>query len=75
MNGARLSERISTVPKKLGSGAGMRFVAAGGEIALEDSVYLGGGELRRAQQIVVTGSSVAASEGEAATLAWSWTRV
>jgi uncharacterized heparinase superfamily protein len=60
---------------KLGSGAGMRFAATGGEVALEDSVYLGSGELRRTQQIVIAGTSEAISEGEAAVAAWSFTRV
>ncbi len=39
---------------RLASGAGWRMRAVGGEVAIEDSVYLGrAGQMRRSQQIVV----------------------
>lgn len=40
---------------RLPSGAGWRFRASGGEMSLEDSVYVGSGEMKRAQQIVLAG--------------------
>lgn len=40
---------------KLPSGSGWRFQAKGGEISLEESVYLGDGIPRRTEQIVVRG--------------------
>jgi uncharacterized heparinase superfamily protein len=60
---------------KLGSGAGLRFSALGGEIAIEDGVYLGSGELRRSSQIVVSGTTAAVADGEAATVAWVFSRI
>ena len=60
---------------KLASGLGVRFAAAGGDVALEDSVYLGNGTLRRSQQIVVSGTAKAVADGEAALVSWSWSRV
>jgi uncharacterized heparinase superfamily protein len=41
---------------KLPTGEGWRFRAGGGEIAIEESVYLGGDTVRRAEQLVVTGA-------------------
>ncbi len=37
------------------SGGGWRFIATGGELSLQDSVYLGDGRPRRSQQVVITG--------------------
>jgi uncharacterized heparinase superfamily protein len=60
---------------KLPSGAGARFTCSGGETVLEDSVYLGDGNLRRASQIVVSAAGAAGASGEAAALAWSFARM
>ena len=60
---------------KLGSGAGARFSASGGEVAIEDSVYLGNGELRRSQQIVVSGVAEPLPEGDAATVTWVLSKI
>lgn len=47
-----------TVILKTASGQGWRWRGMGGVVRLEDSVYLGvGGDLRRTQQIVMTGSA------------------
>jgi uncharacterized heparinase superfamily protein len=41
---------------RLRSGAGWRLRADGGRISIEDSIYLGGPEPRRSEQVVITGS-------------------
>lgn len=41
---------------KLPGGEGWRFRAGGGEISVEESVYLGGEVVRRAEQLVVSGT-------------------
>ena len=41
---------------KLPGGEGWRFRAGGGEIGVEDSIYLGGGVVRRAEQLVISGT-------------------
>ncbi len=41
---------------KLPNGEGWRFRAGGGQIATEESVYLGGETVRRTEQILITGS-------------------
>ena len=40
---------------KLPNGEGWRFRSGGGEIAIEESVYLGGEQVRKCEQIVVSG--------------------
>ena len=40
---------------KLPGGEGWRFRAGGGDISVEESIYLGGGVVRRAEQLVVSG--------------------
>ena len=39
---------------KLPGGEGWRFRAGGGEVSIEESVYLGGGVVRRAEQLVIS---------------------
>lgn len=57
---------------KTPSGAGWRFRAAGAELALSDSIYLGKrGELRRTQQITLTGMT---QPGVTTTLKWALQR-
>jgi uncharacterized heparinase superfamily protein len=40
---------------KLPGGEGWRFRAGGGEVSVEESVYLGGGAVRRSEQLVISG--------------------
>jgi len=40
---------------KLASGEGWRFQASGGELAIEESIYLGGDVARRTDQLVIAG--------------------
>ena len=40
---------------KLPNGEGWRFRAGGGELTMEESIYLGGDTVRRTEQLVVTG--------------------
>jgi uncharacterized heparinase superfamily protein len=40
---------------KLPGGEGWRFRAGGGEVLVEESVYLGGGVVRRTEQLVISG--------------------
>jgi len=57
---------------RLASGAGFRFDAAGGRLALEESIYLGAeAGARRTEQIVVA-STLA---GEEALVKWSFKRL
>ena len=54
------------------SGEGWRFRAAGASIGLEESVYLGRtSEMRRAEQIVLTGTTAA----DGATIKWAFGRI
>jgi uncharacterized heparinase superfamily protein len=41
---------------KLPGGEGWRFRAGGGEISVEQSIYLGSGVMRRAEQLVISGA-------------------
>jgi uncharacterized heparinase superfamily protein len=57
---------------RLGNGEGWRFRAGGATIALEESVYLGQiGELRRAEQIVLSGTVPA----EGVAVKWAFGRI
>lgn len=69
---ASLVQGGQTVLLKLPSGQGWRFRAAGGEVSLHESVYLGlPGQTRRTEQIVLTGTI-----GEdGATLKWALRKV
>jgi uncharacterized heparinase superfamily protein len=40
---------------KLPNGEGWRFRTGGGELTVEESIYLGGDTLRRTEQLVITG--------------------
>lgn len=65
----------SAVLLRLPSGAGWRFRAEGGNITLEDSVYFGGGEIRRSNQITVTGGVTAEGPRPGAVIRWSLQRM
>lgn len=57
---AALAQDGETVLLRVGRGAGWLFRARGAEVALEPSVYLGrSGEVRRSQQIVLCGTTLA----------------
>jgi uncharacterized heparinase superfamily protein len=57
---------------KLANGQGWQFRAAGGVIALEESIYLGGeGEVRRAEQITIS----AEVEAGGTSLKWALARI
>jgi uncharacterized heparinase superfamily protein len=59
---ASLVQNRASVLLKLPSGAGYRMRVGGGTLKLEESLYLGTGQVRRAEQIVVVGTT--AAEGE-----------
>jgi uncharacterized heparinase superfamily protein len=50
-----LAQGGGSVILKLPNGEGWRFRCGGGSLTIEESVYLGGGILRRAEQLVVAG--------------------
>jgi uncharacterized heparinase superfamily protein len=50
-----LAQGGGSVILKLPNGEGWRFRCGGGTLAVEESVYLGGGVLRRAEQLVIAG--------------------
>ena len=52
---ASLQGEGEAVLLRLPSGQSWRFRAEGGEMALEESVYMGGSEPRRTEQIVLSG--------------------
>jgi uncharacterized heparinase superfamily protein len=60
---------------RLPSGAGWRFRAEGGNVTVENSIYVGSGEMRRASQIVVTGGVTAEGPRPGAAVQWAFTRV
>ena len=65
-----LNEARTAVLLKPPSGRGWHMQADGGRLALEDSVYFGGGTRRRTSQIVVSGRL----DGGAATNRWRFGR-
>lgn len=56
---------------KLPNGEGWRFRAGGGTLQVEESVYLGGAVVRRAEQLVISG----VLKGEPAEIAWVFEQV
>ncbi len=50
-----LAQGGGSVILKLPSGEGWRFRCGGGVLSIEESVYLGGGSVRRTEQLVITG--------------------
>ncbi len=56
---------------KLPSGEGWRFGATGGEVAIEDSIYLGGDVVRRTEQLVLTG----VVKDQPVELAWAFEQI
>ena len=60
---------------KLPGGEGWRFRAGGGELGVEESVYLGGGVVRRAEQLVINGSVKASDKEGPAEVAWVFEQI
>jgi uncharacterized heparinase superfamily protein len=56
---------------KLPNGEGWRFRAGGGELTVEESVYLGGQVVRRSEQLVIGG----AMRGGSAEIAWVFEQI
>ena len=56
---------------KLPGGEGWRFRAGGGEIGIEESIYLGNGMVRRAEQLVIAASV----QGSSAEVAWVFEQI
>jgi uncharacterized heparinase superfamily protein len=56
---------------KLPNGEGWRFRCGGGELAVEESVYLGGGQVRRTEQLVITGNV----RDQVADIAWVFEQI
>jgi len=68
---ASIVQSAASVLLKLPSGSGWRLRSSGGTVALEPSVYLGrAGEVRRGQQIVISG----VVEGGEVTVKWGLRR-
>ena len=61
----------SAVLLKMPGGTGWRFRAQGGPISIQESIYLGAGEPKRTDQIVLTG----VTERDGALVKWAFTRV
>ena len=72
---ASLVQNGTAVLLRLPSGAGWRFQADGGNISVQDSVYVGTGEVKRSSQIVVTGGVNAKGPRPGAVVRWSFRRV
>jgi uncharacterized heparinase superfamily protein len=60
---------------KMPGGEGWRFRAGGGELGVEESVYLGGGVVRRAEQLVINASIKASVEEGPAEVAWVFEQI
>ena len=56
---------------KLPGGEGWRFRAGGGVLEVEESVYLGGPQVRRSEQLVVSG----AMKDSPAEIAWVFEQI
>jgi uncharacterized heparinase superfamily protein len=56
---------------KLPNGEGWRFRAGGGELTVEESVYLGGQVVRRSEQLVIGGTM----RGGPAEIAWVFEQI
>lgn len=68
---ASLVQNGAAVLLRLPSGVAWRFQAAGGTLELSESIYFGGGERRRTEQITVS----ARLDGQGAQLRWALKRV
>ena len=61
---------------RLPGGAGWRLRAQGGTLSLAETVYLGhAGEVRRSEQVVISGPLAGAAADEAASVKWALQRI
>jgi uncharacterized heparinase superfamily protein len=60
---------------RLPGGAGWRFQSEGGNVSVQDSVYVGAGEVKRTSQIVVSGGVTAEGPRPGAVIRWAFRRV
>ena len=67
---ANLAQDGQAVLLRLPGGAGFRLRSSGAEVSLAESVYLGGSEMRRTQQVVLSGEL----HGAGAEVKWALTR-
>jgi len=67
---ANLAQDGQAVLLRLPGGAGFRLRSSGAEVSLAESVYLGGAEMRRSQQVVLSGEL----HGAGAEVKWALTR-
>jgi uncharacterized heparinase superfamily protein len=72
---ASLVQEGQAVLLRLPSGAGWRFRAEGANVALEESIYVGGGDMKRTNQIVISGGVTAAGARPGAAVQWAFSRV
>ncbi len=72
---ASLVQEGRAVLLRLPSGAGWRFRAEGANVAVEESIYVGTGEIKRASQIVVSGGVTATGPRPGAMVRWAFSRV
>jgi uncharacterized heparinase superfamily protein len=71
VHASQLQDRAAVL-LKLGSGAGWQFQASGGNISLEESIYLSGhGEPRRCEQVVIRGPF----QGGGAQIKWRFHKI
>ncbi|MCZ6637169.1 MAG: heparinase II/III family protein [Alphaproteobacteria bacterium] len=71
---ASLVQDGAAVLLRLPSGAGWRFQAEGGNVSVQDSIYVGGGEVKRSSQIVVSGGVTAGGPRPGALVRWAFRR-
>ncbi len=60
---------------RLPSGAGWRFRAEGAKVELDNSIYVGSGEMKRTSQIVISGGVTAGGPRPGAAVRWAFSRV
>jgi uncharacterized heparinase superfamily protein len=73
---ASLLHNRQTVLLRLPSGGGWRLRVQGGALSISESIYLGrGGEVKRCEQVVVTGAIKGGTSGEVAIIKWAFNRV
>ena len=73
---ASLLHNRATVLLRLPSGQGWRLRANGGEIGINESVYLGvSGDIKRCEQITISAQIAGGDGGAEATIKWALSRV
>jgi uncharacterized heparinase superfamily protein len=72
---ASLVQEGQAVLLRLPSGAGWRFRADGANVTVEESIYVGGGDIKRTSQIVISGGVTAKGPRPGAVVQWAFSRV